>query len=212
MVPVWRHEMCGACAVTKVIRNNLDLRHIHVKKSAVKINWSKCKIVLAHVMNTYRWSRSTVALTLNLGTRQRWVAIFTFRLLFFRKRTPTTTEKEVERDPDLVWTVLKERKPLSHAGIQTTEPSSPAANRYTDYVIPAQKMNCDCGNWLKVLADDHEICRYANWKRLCWGHFQSTPNTFCTLPLHSPFPLKTLDVPQILCQICQSQSHKITQL
>jgi hypothetical protein len=23
--------MCGACAVTKVIRNNLDLRHIHVK-------------------------------------------------------------------------------------------------------------------------------------------------------------------------------------
>jgi hypothetical protein len=22
--------MCGACAVTKVIRNNLDLRHIHV--------------------------------------------------------------------------------------------------------------------------------------------------------------------------------------
>jgi hypothetical protein len=61
----------------------------------------------------------------------------------------------------------------------------------------------------KVSADD---LRYANWKRLCWGHFQSIPNIVCMLPLHSPFPLKTLDVPQILCQICLPQSHKIAQL
>jgi hypothetical protein len=33
MSPVWRHEMCGACAVTKVILNNLDLRHIHLKNN-----------------------------------------------------------------------------------------------------------------------------------------------------------------------------------
>jgi hypothetical protein len=30
MAPVWRHEMCGACALTMVIRNNIDLRHVHV--------------------------------------------------------------------------------------------------------------------------------------------------------------------------------------
>jgi hypothetical protein len=36
MAPVWRHEMCGACAVTKVIRNNLDLWHIHVKTLQMK--------------------------------------------------------------------------------------------------------------------------------------------------------------------------------
>jgi hypothetical protein len=36
MAPVWRHEMCGAFAVTKVIRNNLDLRRIHVN-----ITWTR---------------------------------------------------------------------------------------------------------------------------------------------------------------------------
>jgi hypothetical protein len=36
--------------------------------------------------------------------------------------------------------------------------------------------------------------------------------TVCTLPLHSPLPLKTLNVPQFMCKICLSQSHKITQL
>jgi len=36
-----------------------------LKKATVERNWSKGKIVLAHAMNTYRWSRSTIALTLS---------------------------------------------------------------------------------------------------------------------------------------------------
>lgn len=79
------------------------------------------------------------------------MAIFTFRLIFSRKRTPITTEKEAERVPDRVWTVLVERIHLSHARIQTAEPFNPAASSYTDYAIPAQKMNCDCDNRLRCL-------------------------------------------------------------
>jgi len=39
------------------------------KKAAVERNWSKGTVVLARAMNAYRWSRTTVALILGLGTR-----------------------------------------------------------------------------------------------------------------------------------------------
>ena len=161
-------------------------------------------------MDAHRCSTSTAALTLGLGTRYRWVAIFTFRLLFSRKRTPITTAQEAERVPDLVWKVLEERKPLSHAGIQTTEPSSPAASRYTDYAIPAHKMNCDCGTWLRRLLPITKSADMQTGNVYAEAIFNQHPTQPVSCHFAPPFPLKTLDLPQILCQMCLSQSHKIT--
>jgi len=47
----------------------------------------KGKVVSVHAIKAYRGSRGVLPLILNLGTKWRWVVIFTLRAIYFQERT-----------------------------------------------------------------------------------------------------------------------------
>jgi len=105
----------------------------------------KGKVVLIHVMKTYRESGRTDPLILNFGTRWKWMVSWTACPLYRQERTPVPLLGDVWA-PELLWTFWKREIFLALAGIRT--PDLPSRSLVTISTWPVRSTTNAGRIWL----------------------------------------------------------------